>query len=114
MIRRPPRSPLFPSTTLSRSLDERAGDPVTDRPRLAGDAAAVDLDGDIETADQLHRLERLAHDHSAGLAAEELFERTVVHRDAPAAGLQVHARRRGLATPGSVVILLGRWHVRSY
>src|SRR2546430_11332997 len=63
MIRRPPRSTLFPYTTLFRS---------------------------------------------------ELLERAVVHRDTAAAGLQVHARRRKLATAGTVVIVLSRWHVRSY
>src|SRR5436853_574739 len=45
-----------------------------------------------------------------GPAAEELIERAVVHDDPPAAGSQVHPRRRGLAAAGPVLVLLGHWH----
>src|SRR2546426_2746625 len=44
MIRRPPRSTLFPYTTLFRSPDRRAAGVSVDRPyrrRPAGDAAAL-------------------------------------------------------------------------
>src|SRR5262249_2923583 len=96
-------------------LDERARDAVTDGAGLAGDTTAVDLDGDIEAADELHRLERLTHDHAPGLAAEELIERALVHRDAPAAGLEVHARGGGLAPTGAVASVGSRCNAsRSY
>ena len=55
--------------------------------------------------DQLHRLERLAHDHAAGLAAEKLIERAVVDRDRPVPGLHVHAGGGGLAAARAVVRL---------
>src|SRR5258707_9473768 len=48
MIRRPPRSTLFPYTTLFRSLDGRVSIEVN--PRLARDTA-----GTIEEARRLHR-----------------------------------------------------------
>src|ERR1700752_3275325 len=95
-------------------LDERAGEAVPNRAGLARRAAAIDLDGDVEPAHELHRLEGLSHDHAAGLPAEELIERAIVHRDATGPGLQVHACGCGLATSGAVVILLGRCHARSY
>src|SRR5256714_13394617 len=42
MIRRPPRSPLFPSTTLSRSVLTASGGPF--RGRTAADLARVTVD----------------------------------------------------------------------
>jgi hypothetical protein len=54
---------------------------VADRAGLAGDAAAGDRHGDVELVGELHELERLAHDHAAGLTAEELVQRTVVDGD---------------------------------
>ena len=61
---------------------QRAGDAVADRAGLAGDATACDLHGEVEAAFDLCNLQRLAHDHAAGFAAEELVERTVIDRDA--------------------------------
>src|SRR5580700_8108388 len=82
-------------------LDEGTRDAMTDRAGLTGDATAGDLDRDVELAEQLHRFQRLAHDHAPGLAAEELIERALVHRDASAAGLEIHACRGGLAPAGA-------------
>ena len=42
---------------------------------------------DVELAHELHGFERLAHDHAAGLAAEELIERALVDGDFSAARL---------------------------
>src|SRR5450631_2518246 len=52
-------------------FEQRARDAVTDRAGLAGDAAAVDRNRDVEARRHLHELERLANDHAAGFAAEE-------------------------------------------
>src|SRR4029077_2733230 len=77
--------------------DQRAGDAVTDRARLAGDATAVDRNVDIELAHQLHRLEGLRHDHAPGLATDELIESALMDCDLAAAALEVDTRRGGLA-----------------
>ena len=55
----------------------------------------VDRDLDVELVGELHELERLAHDHAAGLAAEELVERTLVDGDLAVARLAgTRGRRR--------------------
>src|SRR6185312_8967808 len=87
-------------------LQQGAGETQADRAGLAGDATAVHGHADVETAAELQRLERLAHDHAARLAPEELIERPVVDRDAAAAGAKVDAGGRGLAAAGAVVLLL--------
>ena len=69
-------------------LEQRARDAVSDRARLAGDAAALDQHVDVEARRHLHELERLSHDHDAGLAAEEFVERAAVYRDLALAGLK--------------------------
>src|SRR5688500_13051774 len=51
-------------------LDQRAGDAQTDRAGLAGGAAARCGDDHVELVGVLGQLERLAHDHARGLAAE--------------------------------------------
>src|ERR1039457_1387271 len=88
--------------------DQRPGDAVTDRAGLAGDAAAGDLDRDVERRGHLHQLQRLPHDHSSGLATEEFIDRTLVDRDTAIAGLQMDARRGALAPAGAVI--RGCWH----
>ena len=47
--------------------------------------------------------ERLTHDHSCGLAAEEDVERPAVDDDLAAAGTQEDTGRGGLAAAGAVV-----------
>src|SRR3546814_5649685 len=72
-------------------LDQRAGDAQADRTGLAGGAAAAGGDEDVEALGVLGQLERLAHDHARGLAAEELVERTLVDGDLAGAAAQEHA-----------------------
>src|SRR5882672_2945608 len=55
-------------------LDERARDAVANGTGLSGDAAAGDDDGNVELVAELRHVERLAHDHAPGLAAEEFIE----------------------------------------
>src|SRR2546430_8284267 len=57
MIRRPPRSTLFPYTTLFRSHDRRVADP----PLLEVDVAEVRAIGDGETSGLLPQREQLQH-----------------------------------------------------
>src|SRR5882724_10351954 len=84
-------------------LKQRARDAVVDRAGLAGDAAAVDRDLDVEAGRHRHELERLADDHAAGLAAEELLDRASVDRDLAGPRREVDAGGRTLATSGPVV-----------
>src|SRR5687768_8608287 len=72
-------------------LNERARDAVADGAGLAGDAAARNGHGEIKLVRQLHELERLADDHAAGFATEELIQRTVVHGDLAGTGLHEDA-----------------------
>src|SRR5690606_21772562 len=81
-------------------LDQRAGDAQADGAGLAGGATALDRDHDVELLGRLGQLERLAHDHARGLAAEELVDRTLVDGDVAAALAQEHARGGRLATAG--------------
>src|SRR3546814_4320901 len=85
-------------------LDQRAGDAQADRTGLAGGAAAAGGDEDVEALGVLGQLERLAHDHARGLAAEELVERTLVDGDLAGAAAQEHAGGGGLATAGAVIL----------
>src|SRR3712207_7222132 len=66
MIRRPPRSTLFPYTTLFRSDAPDPGHRVEADVELVGDdvVAAGDHQPDVER--QGHRAERRAHGHVAG------------------------------------------------
>src|ERR1041385_3916168 len=74
---------------------------AADRPRLPRDAAAGDVDVDVETAGRLRELERLEHDHARGLAAEVFFQRAVVDPEAAFAFLQIDPGDRGLAAARS-------------
>src|SRR3984885_1721152 len=83
--------------------NQRARNAVPDRAGLAGDAATAHVHADVELGGQLHHLERLAHDHAAGLATEELIDRTLVDGDAAGTGLHINARRGALAPAGTIV-----------
>src|SRR5688572_10463981 len=86
-------------------LDQRARDAVAHCAGLAALAAAVYVDQDVERRRLLDQLERLAHDHAPGLAAEELVHRLAVDNDVALAGLQEHACDGSLAPPGAVVVV---------
>jgi len=60
---------------------------VADGTGLAGRAAALDGDREVQPVHHVGDLQRLADDHARGLAAEELVDRAVVDRDEPAAEL---------------------------
>src|SRR3712207_9487403 len=70
MIRRPPRSTLFPYTTLFRSLGVRPG-----RDRLPGVRAAAGAPG--RGGEGRHLMEAEAHDYEV-LASEEIFHGKVI------------------------------------
>src|SRR5712692_3231110 len=86
-------------------LDQGARDAVAHRACLPAFAAAVDVHHDVEARLALGELERLAHYHAAGFAAEELVHRLAVHHEAALTGLQEHTRHGALAPPGAVVIV---------
>src|SRR5690606_11145459 len=85
-------------------LHQRAGDAQADGAGLAGGAAAVGRHEDVEALGVLRELERLAHDHPRGLAAEELVERTRVDGDGAGTAAQEHAGGGGFATAGAVIL----------
>ncbi len=58
---------------------------------------------DVELPHELYGFERLAHDHAAGLATEELIERALVDGDFSAARLHVHTGCGGFAAAGAVL-----------
>src|SRR3712207_7078155 len=72
MIRRPPRSTLFPYTTLFRSLGVRPG-----RDRLPGVRAAAGAPG--RGGEGRHLMEAEAHDYEV-LASEQIFHGKVISR----------------------------------
>src|SRR5438874_2181019 len=75
-------------------LDQRTRDAMAHRAGLAALAAAIDVHHDVEARRALGELERLAHHHAAGLAAEELVDRLAVDRELASAGLEEDARDR--------------------
>src|SRR5262245_37952639 len=78
-------------------VDERAGDALAHRAGLAGLAAADHVDHDVERGLVVGEHERLAHDHAARLAREELVDRLLVDDELARACLDEHARDRSLA-----------------
>src|SRR5690606_5681208 len=85
-------------------LDQRTGDAQANRAGLAGGATALDRDLDVELVGRLGQLQRLAHDHARGLAAEEVLDRAIVDGDVAAALAQENARGGRLATAGAVIL----------
>src|SRR5258708_28075052 len=79
MIRRPPRSTLFPYTTLFRSLFHLSGDPpVSQRSRpgigVRGDARSEEHTSELQSPDHLVcrlLLEKKKKKHETGLAHSE-------------------------------------------
>src|SRR6185436_14060317 len=61
-----------PTFFRSTSRASRVTRPAAHRAGLAALAAAIDVHQDVEGGEILRQLERLAHDHAAGLAPEEL------------------------------------------
>src|SRR5512135_529520 len=85
-------------------VDQGTSDAVTDSTGLAGFAATGDVHHDVELADHVGQLQRLAHDHAACLTGKEHIHRLVVNNDVALAGLDEHTCHRALATACSVVI----------
>src|SRR5881394_3456307 len=85
-------------------FDERPGDPVANCAGLSRLAAAQHGHADVESAEVIGELERLAHDHAPGLAREVAIEGLLVHDDRALAGLEEDARDRVLAAARSVVV----------
>src|SRR5690349_1767451 len=86
-------------------LDERARDAVAHRTGLAALAAAVHIHANVERGEVVRELERLAHHHPAGLAAEELVDGLAVDHEVALARLDEHARHGALAPARAVVVV---------
>src|SRR5581483_9228398 len=86
------------------SLDERAADAVTDCSGLAGGAAAVHADADVEGAFDAGDLERRQGQLAVGEPREVVLDRLAVEPGRAVARPQDHARDRGLALAGPLVL----------
>jgi hypothetical protein len=85
-------------------FDQGAGDAVAHRTGLAGLAAALDIHQDVEGVGVLGQFQRLAHDHAAGFAGEELVDRLVIDDELAAAAAQEYTGNGRLAATGSVIL----------
>src|ERR1700742_30384 len=85
---------------LGVDLGQRLGDAVTNRPSLAGDAAAVDADADVDVALVAGHRERLAGHRLVQGTREELGELTAVDAEFPVARHHDDAGDRALALAG--------------
>src|SRR5579859_1843444 len=75
------------------------------RARLPRLSTTIDVDQDVERIQVIGQYQRLAHDHAARLAGEELVDRFVIDRDFALAGPQEDPRHRALAAACSIVLL---------
>src|SRR5690606_28647887 len=75
-------------------VDQRAGDAVADRARLARLAAAMHVDLDVEAAVVLGQGQRLANDHAARFAREVLVDRLAGDGDTAVAALPERSEER--------------------
>src|SRR5206468_12396948 len=82
----------------------RARDPVAYRARLAARAAAVHADPHVEGALDACQLQRRERELTVRRAWEVALDRPAVEPGRAVAGLEDHARHRGLAFPGSSVL----------
>src|SRR5512146_574152 len=85
-------------------VDQCAGDTVTHGTGLTGFTATGHVHHDVELAQRVGQLQRLTHDHAAGLAGEEHIHRLVVDDDFALTGLDEHTSHCALAAACSVVI----------
>ena len=82
---------------------------MTDSTSLAGEAAALNLDLDVELAFDTDALDGLLDDVLQGLHTEVVIQSTIVDGDdAGAAGDQTDASNRALSSAGAVEISLLR------
>lgn len=83
-------------------LEQRTGDAVADGTGLTGNAAARDGTHDVELAEGVCKVERLADDQFEGLEAEVIVDITTVDGDRTGTGIEPHAGN-GLFPPAGTV-----------
>src|SRR5690606_3888575 len=66
-------------------LDQCTGDAQTDRTGLAGGATTSSSDKNVKAFGVLGQFQRLTHDHTCGLTAKELVQRTAIDGDVASA-----------------------------
>ena len=84
--------------------EKRAGNAVTDRAGLAGDAAAVHVRHDVELANRVRNAEGLVDDELQGLETEVIVNVAVVDGDLAGTGIQSDAGNGALSSAGAVEI----------
>ena len=83
-------------------LDQRAGDAVTDRARLAGEAAALAVDEHVILAQGVGQNQRLTNDGLEGFVAEILLEVALIDDDIALAGNETNASDRLFSSANGV------------
>jgi len=91
------------SMALRVELEKCSGDPVADRAGLPGDAAALDLDHDVEATLRASDPERQSDIRLVDGVAEVLLERAAVHHDLALSGQEPDAGDGRLASTGAGV-----------
>src|SRR5471030_1968691 len=86
-------------------VDQGAGDAVANCASLAGLAAAVDVDLDVETLDIAGQFQWLTNNHHDGFAGEVLSRWLAVNDDLASANFDEHASHCTLATAGAVIVV---------
>src|SRR5437899_12775814 len=86
-------------------VDQRARDAVAHCARLAGFAAAFDVDHDVERGFMIGELQWLADHHAPGVAREEHVGGLFVDDDGAGALLQEHASNGALAAARAVIVV---------
>src|SRR5688572_16786979 len=95
-------------------LEQRASDAVTNRSRLAGRAAARDVDDEVELVRRFRQLQRLANDHAQRFIWEIPVERLVIDLDLAAAWPQIDSRGCRLSPSRSVILNFSHSNLSSF
>ncbi len=73
-------------------------------PGLAGDAAAVGENQDIETIRHFDRQQRLPHRHAPRFGRKIIFQSAAIDRDFARSGPEKHTGDAAFAAPGSQIL----------
>src|SRR5436853_2015861 len=85
-------------------LHQRPRYPMTHRARLTGLAAAIDIYHNVEFADGIGQVQRLAYHHAMHFVIKIIFELALVDNNFAGAGPYEDARRGALAAARSIIL----------
>jgi hypothetical protein len=78
---------------------------MTDSTGLTGDTTTFNGDVQIQFTNHVNQFQRLANDHASSLAAEVLFQSTLVDDDVTAARFDEYASGGAFAATSAVVLI---------